>query len=73
LKAHTIPKGKGNLESLFELKDRFKGLKNENTGSSFPLHETMNLGTLENLKNVNLGKTISREERKAYLILFKQY
>jgi hypothetical protein len=73
LKAHTIPKGIANLESLFDLKDRFKGPKNVKTGSSCPLHETVNLGTPENPKNVNLGKTMSKEERKSYLKLFRQY
>ena len=33
----------------------------------------MNLGTPDNPRNVNLGKTISKEERKAYLKLFRQY
>jgi hypothetical protein len=37
------------------------------------MHETINLGTPENPKNVNLVKTISKEERKAYLKLFRQY
>jgi hypothetical protein len=44
-----------------------------NTGSSCPLHETVNLGTQNNPKYVNLDKMISKEERKAYLKLFKQY
>ena len=43
------------------------------TGSSCPMHETINLETLENLKNVNLGRTMSKEEIKSYLKLFKQY
>jgi hypothetical protein len=73
LKAHTIPRGIANLESLFDLKDHFKGPKNVKTGSSCPLHETVNLGTPEAPKNVNLGKTISKGERKAYLKLFRQY
>jgi len=71
LKAHTIPRGIDNIESLFDLKDRFKGPKNAKTGSSCPLHETVNLGTPEAPKNVNLGKTISKGERKAYLKLFR--
>jgi hypothetical protein len=57
LKAHTIPKGISNLESLFDLKNRFKVPKNMNAGSSCPLHETVNLGTPENPKNVNIEKT----------------
>jgi ribonuclease HI len=72
-KSHTIPKGIANLENLFDLKERFKGPKNAKTGSSCPMHETINLGTPENPKNINLGKTISKEERKAYLKLFRQY
>jgi hypothetical protein len=71
LKAHTIPKGIANVESLFDLKDHFKGTINVKTGISFPLHETVNLGTPENPKNVNLRKTMSKEERKSYLKLFR--
>ena len=72
-KGHTIPKWIANLENIFDLKERFKGPKNIKTGSSCPLHETVNLGTPESPKNVNLGKTISKEERKFYLKLFRQY
>jgi hypothetical protein len=72
-KSYTIPKGIANLENIFDLKERFKGPKNAKTSSSCPLHETVNLGTSENPKNVNLGKTISKEERKSYLKLFRQY
>jgi hypothetical protein len=72
-KSHTIPKGIANLENLFDLKEKFKRPKNTKTISSCPLHETINLGTLENPKNVNIDKTTSKEERKDYLKLFKQY
>jgi hypothetical protein len=70
---HMITKGIANLENLFDLRERFKGSKNAKTKSSCPMHETINLGTLENPKNINLGKTISKEERKAYLKIFRQY
>jgi hypothetical protein len=73
LKAHIIPRGIDNLESMFDLKDHFKGPKNAKTGISCPLHITVNLGTLEALKNVNLGKTIYKGERNSYLKLFRQY
>ena len=43
------------------------------TGSSYPMHETINLGNLENPMNINLDKIISKEESKAYLKLFRQY
>jgi hypothetical protein len=73
LKSHTIPKEIDNIESLFDLKDCFKGPKNVKIGSSYPLRETGNLGTLEAPKNVNLSKNMSKGERKAYLKLFRQY
>jgi hypothetical protein len=37
------------------------------------MHETINLGTPKNPRNINLSKTISKEERKAFLKLFRQY
>jgi hypothetical protein len=37
------------------------------------MYETINLGTPENPKNINLGKIVSKEERKVYLKLFKEY
>jgi hypothetical protein len=37
------------------------------------MYKTVNLGTLEKSKNINLGKTLSKEESKAYLKLFKEY
>jgi hypothetical protein len=61
------------LENLFDLRERFKGSTNTKIGSSCPMYETINLGTLENPKNINLGKTVFKEERKAYLKLFREY
>jgi hypothetical protein len=72
-KSHMIPKGVANLENLFDLKERFKGSKNAKTSSSCPMHETINLRTPKNPKNVNLNKTIPKEERKACVKLFRQY
>lgn len=68
-KFHTIPKGVVNLENLFELRERFRGPKNAKTRSSCPIYKTINLGTTENPKNVNLEETVSKEDRKAYLIV----
>jgi hypothetical protein len=70
---HMIPKGVANLENLFDLRERFKGSMNTKTGSSCPIYETINLGTSETPKNINLGKTMSKEERKDYLKLFREY
>jgi len=70
---HTTPKGVANLENLFDLRERFKGSMNTKTGSSYPIYETINLGTLKNPKIINLGKTLSKEDTKAYLKLFREY
>jgi hypothetical protein len=69
----TIPKGVSNLENLFDPRERFKGSKNTKTRSSCPIYEIVNLGTLKNPKNINLGKTLSKEDMKAYLKLFREY
>jgi capsule polysaccharide export protein KpsC/LpsZ len=42
-------------------------------GISCPMHETINLGTPKKPKNIDLGKIVSKEERKAYLKCFRQY
>ena len=68
-----IPKGVANLENLFDLREIFRGPKNAKTRISCPIHETINLGIPENPKNVNLGKTMSKEDRKSYLKKFKEY
>jgi hypothetical protein len=72
-RSHTIPKGVANLENLFDLRERFKGTTNIKMGSSCPLYETINRGTLEKPKNINVVKTVSKEERKAYLKIFREY
>jgi hypothetical protein len=68
---HMISKGVSNLENLFYLRERFKGSTNTKIGSSCPMYETINIGTPQNPKKINLGKIVSKEERKAYLKLFR--
>jgi hypothetical protein len=70
---HTIPKGVSNLENLFDLRERFRRSKNQKIGSSCLIYETINLGTREKPKNVNLGKKLSKVIRKDYLKLFREY
>jgi hypothetical protein len=62
-KAHMILKGVANLEDLFDLKERFEGPESAKTGSSCPLHETVNLGTPENPRNVNPETKDKKEAR----------
>jgi len=61
LRFQIILKGVANLQNLFELRESFKGSTNKNTRSSYPMYETINIGTPENPKNINLGMTISKE------------
>jgi len=68
-----IPKGVANLKNLFDLREIVRKPRNAKKEISCPIHETIKLGTPENPKNVNLGKTVSKEDRKAYLKLFKEY
>jgi hypothetical protein len=70
---HTIPKGVANLENLFELREIFKGSTNTKKGSSCPISETINLGTPENPKNINLGKIVAKEDMRDYLKLLREY
>jgi hypothetical protein len=70
---HMILRGVSNLEKPFDQRERFKGSTNTKIGSLCPIYETINLGTLENPKNINLGKIVFREEKKAYLKLFREY
>jgi hypothetical protein len=71
-RSHTIPKGVANLENLFDPREIFKRSKNSKTGSSCPIHETINIGTPKNPKNINLRNIVSKEERKAYLKISRQ-
>jgi hypothetical protein len=68
-----ILKGVANLENLFDPSEIFKRLTNTKTGCLCPIYETINLGTPENPKNINLGKTVFKEERKYYLKRFREY
>jgi hypothetical protein len=47
---HMILKAISNLENLFDLREIFKGSKNEKTRISCPMHKTINLGTSETPK-----------------------
>jgi len=53
---HAMPKGVINLENLFDLQDKFKIPLNVKIGSSSLTYEVINLGTVENPRNINLGK-----------------
>jgi hypothetical protein len=68
-----MPRGVVSLENLFNLQEKIKKLKNVKTSSSCPSYEVINLGTIDNPQNINLGRSLSSGEKKAYLKLFKEY
>jgi hypothetical protein len=68
-----MPREFVNLENLFDLQEKFKNPKNVKSGSSCHAYEVINLGTVENPKNIFLGKSISLNEKKAYLDFLKEY
>ena len=72
-KLHTIHKGVVNLENLFDLREKFKHPKNVKTNNFCPVYEVINLGNVDNPRNIRLGKSPSLDEKKAYLNLFKEY
>jgi hypothetical protein len=59
-----MPRGVVNLENLFDLREIFKNPKNVKTGSSCLAYEVINLGTVENPKNVNLGKSYPLKRKR---------
>jgi hypothetical protein len=72
-KLHTMPKGVVNIENLFDLREKFKNLKKVKIGSSSLAYEVINLGTAKSPNNINLGRSLSTNEKRAYLKLFKDY
>ena len=52
---NTMPKNIVRLEKLFDLQEKFKRPTNTKTSSSSLLYEFFNLGTEQDLKNINLG------------------
>jgi len=68
-----MPKGVIKLENMFVLLDKFKGPLNVKNNSSSLSYEVINLGTIENPRKINLGKSIYVDERRAYIKLFKKY
>jgi len=56
-KMHTMSRGLFNPENIFYLWEKFKNPKNFKTSNSCPTYEVIKLGTTENPKNIDLGKS----------------
>jgi hypothetical protein len=59
------------LEIFYDLHDKFRGVVNFKTNSSSLLYEMVNLGTLDNPQNINLGKGCSKQERSTFIKKFQ--
>jgi hypothetical protein len=71
VKGNFIPKKVLTLEKLYDLQSRFQGSVNVKTNNSSMNYELINLGTVENPKNINLGTCCSPIKDKAYIHLFR--
>jgi hypothetical protein len=64
-KFHTMLRGVVNLENLFYLREKFKNPKNAKTSSSCHAYEVINLGIVNNPRNINLTKSLSPDVRSS--------
>lgn len=70
---NTISKLVVKMEHLYNLYDKFKKPTNFKTHSSSMKYESVNLGTKEDPKTVNLGLGCSPQEKATFVKLFKEY
>jgi ribonuclease HI len=68
-----IPKSVVRLEKFYDFEDKFKNTVNCKTNSSSLSYEKVNLGTSENPQCINLGLGCSRQEKDAFVKLFKEF
>ena len=70
---NSIPKSVVRLEKFYDFEYKFKKTVNCKTNSSSLSYEKVNLGTTENPQYINLGSGWSRQEKAAYVKLFKEF
>jgi hypothetical protein len=68
---NSIPKSVARLERFYDFEDKFKKTVNCKTNSSSLSYEKVNLGTSENPQCINLGLGCSKQEKDAFVKLFK--
>jgi ribonuclease HI len=68
-----IPKSVARLEKFYDFEDKFKKTVNCKTNSSSLTYEKVNLGTNENPQFINLGLGCSKQEKHAFIKLFKEF
>ena len=70
---NSIPKFVVRLEKFYDLHDKFRKSVNCKTNSSSLTHEKVNLGTKDNPQCINLGMRCSKQEKSAFIELFKEF
>jgi hypothetical protein len=70
---NLIPKSIVRLEKFYDFEDKFKKTVNCKTNSSSLSYEKVNLGTSENTQCINLGLGCYRQEKDAFVKLFKEF
>jgi ribonuclease HI len=70
---NPIPKSVARLEKFYDFEDKFKKTVNCKTNSSSLSYEKVNLGTSENPQCINLGLGCSKQEKAAFVKLFKEF
>jgi hypothetical protein len=68
-----IPRSVMILEKYYDLHGKFSGVVNCKTNNSSLIYETVNLGTIDNPQNINLGKGCSKQEIFTLIKLFKEF
>jgi ribonuclease HI len=68
-----IPKSVVRLEKFYDFEDKLKKTVNCKTNSSSLTYEKVNLGTNENPQFINLGLGCSKQEKDAFIKLFKEF
>ena len=70
---NSLPKSIARLEKFYDFEDKFKKTVNCKTNSSSLTYEKVNLGTSENPQCINLGLGCSKQEKYAFVKLFKEF
>jgi ribonuclease HI len=70
---NSLPKSVVRLEKFYDFEDKFKKTVNCKTNSSSLSYEKVNLGTSENPQCINLGLGCSKQEKVAFVKLFKEF
>ena len=69
----TLPRSVIKLEKFYDLKEKFKDVRNCKTNSSTMQSEVINLGSEHSPQCVNLGSTCTPHEKIAFIRLFNEF